>query len=267
MPRKLHVGICFPSRTYNVQVKFLPNQRMSCLTKCDVPNKSWGERLKPGGKGVSHPEPTQMEVQAVRRTRGDMSWEAVIVKEIFALEHVFMGNLKGQRIGKATGKIKLQIAEAACLCPEEVQSSALITVGSWGKEESWKSHPHPTHPAMLCDILSEGTLLCAFFGPLGMLSTLWRVLKQGGQRWGQAFWPLLSSLKIQAAPSSQFLEPLALDFGLLLDNLGESGTAHRSHWPVGPRSCPSDIHPPTPLGKWQPKSRECLGNCCPLAVS
>lgn len=59
-----------------------------------------------------------------------------MVKEIFAFEHVFMGNLKGQRRGEATGKIKLQIAKAACLCPEEAQSSTLITVGSWGEGES-----------------------------------------------------------------------------------------------------------------------------------
>lgn len=32
MPRKLHIRICFSNRTYNVQVKFLPNERMSCLT-------------------------------------------------------------------------------------------------------------------------------------------------------------------------------------------------------------------------------------------
>lgn len=56
--------------------------------------------------------------------------------KIFALEQVFMGNFKGQRRGEAMGKIKLQIAEAACLCPEGGKSSALITVGSWRKRES-----------------------------------------------------------------------------------------------------------------------------------
>lgn len=76
-----------------------------------------------------------------------------MVKEIFAWEHVFMGNLKGQRRGEAMGKIKLRIAEAACLCPEEAQSLALITVGSWEGRGVLKKSPTPPPPILLCSVM------------------------------------------------------------------------------------------------------------------
>ena len=64
------------------------------------------------------------------------------------------------------------------------------------------------------------------------------------------------------------MEPLVVDCGLLLDDLGNSSTAHRSHWSVG--LC-SRLRHPLSCCRWEvaaQQSWECLGSyCLPVVVS
>ena len=93
-------------------------------------------------------------------------------------------------------------------------------------------------------------------------------IEAGRAEMGGTFWPLLGPLITQTTLSCKFLEPQVLGWEFLLYDLGDSGTAPSKSL-VCRVHATSLTHPPfcSPWKSTAQESQECLGNCCPPAVS
>lgn len=185
----------------------------------------------------------------------------------FLLGHTFMG--------KQPEKSKLQKAEAACLCPEEVQNWAPTTLSSAMLPAGFSGKASLPLPILLCITLSPphwprdparvpSSDHCA--------TSLHFDLYGSRQGWdGMGILTFTGLFVTQTAQCSEFLKPLVLDCRFLLDDLGDSGTALQNYWSIGPCSFPHTSTFLLPLERCSPRVLgmfgELLSTCCRLTQS